>query len=70
MEAKGNQPADAAAKQAALKTYPGQPRERPLLSVNPADPVTDFLLQAQEIASEEKQRWQLKGGLFDPATQM
>ena len=46
--------------------YAVQPQEHPLLSVNSANPVKNFLLQAQEIAmEEEKQRWQQKGGIFD-----
>ena len=48
-----------------------QPQECPLLSVNPASPVKDFLLQAQEITTEEKKAiWQQKGGIFDPTGQM
>ena len=42
--------------------YAVQPQECLLLSVNSANPVKDFLLQAQEIATEqEKQIWQSKG---------
>ena len=42
-----------------------------LLSINSANPVKDFLLQAQEIATEqEKQIWQSKGGIFDTPSQM
>ena len=66
LEATGNQLADAAAKQAALKACPTQPRECVLLPINSANPVKDFLLQAQEVATEEeKQIWQSKGGILD-----
>ena len=44
LEAKGNQLADAAAKQTALKAFPTQPRECLLLPINSANPVKDFLL--------------------------
>ena len=67
MEAKGNQLADAATKQAALNTHPVQPRGCPLLSINPANPVKDVLLQSQEIATkEEKLIWQQKGRILTP----
>ena len=71
MEAKPNQFADETAKQAATKACPTQPHENQLLPINSANPVKDFLLQAQEITTEEeKQIRQSKGGIFDTPSQM
>ena len=54
-----------------MKAFPTQPRECLLLPINSANPVKDFLLQAQEVAmEEEKHIWQSKGGIFDTPSQM
>ena len=67
MEAKGNQLVDAAAKQAALNTNLAQPWECPLLSINPANEIKDFFLQAQETtAKEKKQILEQKSGILTP----
>ena len=70
LEAKGNQLADVPIHQAALKTYPVQPQKFPLLSVNPANLMKDFLLQAQEITMEKEKQIQQKERMFDPTIQM
>ena len=54
LEAKGKRLADAAAKQAALKSCPTQPRECLLLPSNSTNPGKDFLLQAQEVTMGEE----------------
>ena len=56
MDAKGNQLADDVTKQAALNNHSLHSRECPLLSVNPANSMKDFLLQAQETATEEEKQ--------------
>ena len=71
MEAKRNQLADAAAKQAALNIHPVQSWDCPLLSINLANPMKDFSLQAQEIPTKkEKQIRQQKGEFWSNHTNM